>query len=161
MFQPVLAQLDPTLHVAPNQNLHTCLVSHLTVVYCCRHADNKFLDLANISSTAVLLKNHDSTQYAWMTGLGKAVAAAEDLLQQLQSRCHGAKLSRPAARNQADASSKESVELCQLGQAVVSAITTLRKSLQGHNSVIGAIVLLGESQTAIKQVTRPHCCVCI
>jgi len=73
----------------------------------------------------------------------KAVFAIDDLLQQLQSKSSGLKAGRPsaAAKYKAEAAGKEEYELCQLAQAVVLAITALRKSMPGkvgHTAAGGA-----------------------
>lgn len=62
----------------------------------------------------------------------KAIAPIKELLQQLQSLCSGKKTARSgtAAKGKAEAGSNEVANLCQLAHAVLSAISSLRKTVQ-------------------------------
>lgn len=69
-----------------------------------------------------------------MTGISDASAAIHYLLQRLHSECTR---SRPAtsaasAKHPAEADDGEAADLCQLARAVLAAITTLRKKMQGN-----------------------------
>jgi len=88
-----------------------------------------------VPATALLLKESDvddSNAHAWAENLMKANAIIKELLQQLQSWCSGRKPARSAtaAKGKAEAGSNEIANLCQLAHAVLSAISSLRKTVQ-------------------------------
>ncbi len=65
----------------------------------------------------------------------KANATIKELLQQLQSWRSGKKKparSATSAKGKAEADSNEIANLCQLAHAVLSAISSLRKTVQGN-----------------------------
>lgn len=103
---------------------------------CCRHVADKWLAILSVPATAFLLKQSDSdgsNAHAWAKKLMKANATIKELLQQLQSRGSGKKPARSAtaANGKAEVGSNEIANLCQLAHAVLSAISSLRKTVQG------------------------------
>ncbi len=104
---------------------------------CCRHDENRWLSILSVPATALLLKQSGgdgSNAHAWAENLMKANATIKELLQQLQSRRSGKKPARSAtaATGKAEAGSNEVANLCQLAHAVLSAISSLRKAVQGN-----------------------------
>ena len=96
---------------------------------CCRHSANSMLALMGLHSSAVLLKQSESSKQAasWMSDLTAAQNAMQDLLQQLHVHEEQLLSQGRAAATQVD---REGAALSQLAQAVLSGISVLRKAAQ-------------------------------
>ena len=104
---------------------------------CCRHDGNRWLSILSVLATALLLKESDgdgSNAHAWAENLMKAIATIKKLLQQLQSWRSGKRTARSAtsAKGKTEADSNETANLCQLAHAALSAISSLRKTVQAN-----------------------------
>ena len=108
-----------------------------------RYSENAWLPLLSILTAASQFRGpgEASPSQDWMPAFQKAVAAVEGLLQRLQLEC----------TSQAKNIHQDGGNVCQLAQAVLSAISVLRKRLHSVATSKLSGVATGESFLAVRQ----------